>query len=78
MILRQLGVVGKAYNLKITRCTRWYYNPNKKGATVKLTPFDFLAGPMGLEPTPSGVTGRRYNQLNYDPKKSFFIDIFKS
>ena len=25
---------------------------------------------MGLEPTPSGVTGRRYNQLNYDPKKS--------
>ncbi len=28
---------------------------------------------MGLEPTPSGVTGRRYNQLNYDPKKSFII-----
>ncbi len=27
----------------------------------------FMAGPMGLEPTPSGVTGRRYNQLNYDP-----------
>ncbi len=26
-----------------------------------------LAGPMGLEPTPSGVTGRRYNHLNYDP-----------
>ncbi len=22
---------------------------------------------MGLEPTASGVTGRRYNQLNYDP-----------
>jgi hypothetical protein len=22
---------------------------------------------MGLEPTPSGLTGRRYNQLNYDP-----------
>ena len=38
-----------------------------------MTPLDFLAGPMGLEPTPSGVTGRRYNQLNYDPKKSFFI-----
>ncbi len=30
-----------------------------------------LAGPMGLEPTPSGVTGRRYNQLNYDPAYSF-------
>ncbi len=27
----------------------------------------FVAGPMGLEPTASGVTGRRYNQLNYDP-----------
>ena len=26
-----------------------------------------MAGPMGLEPTPSDVTGRRYNQLNYDP-----------
>ena len=23
-----------------------------------MTPLDFLAGPMGLEPTPSGVTGR--------------------
>ena len=29
--------------------------------------FSLMAGPMGLEPTPSGVTGRRYNQLNYDP-----------
>jgi hypothetical protein len=37
-----------------------------------LTPLDFLAGPRGLEPLPSGVTGRRYNQLNYDPKKSLF------
>ena len=26
-----------------------------------------MAGPMGLEPTASGVTGRRYNRLNYDP-----------
>ena len=42
------------------------------------TPLDFLAGPMGLEPTPSGVTGRRYNQLNYDPKKSFlYLLLFK-
>ena len=24
-----------------------------------------LAEPTGLEPAPSGVTGRRYNQLNY-------------
>ncbi len=26
-----------------------------------------LAGSKGLEPSASGVTGRRYNQLNYDP-----------
>ncbi len=37
-------------------------------------PLRLLAGPMGLEPTPSGLTGRRYNQLNYDPEiKNFFI-----
>ena len=29
-----------------------------------------MAGPMGLEPTASGVTGRRYNRLNYDPALS--------
>jgi hypothetical protein len=27
-----------------------------------------LAGWTGLEPAASGVTGRRYNQLNYHPK----------
>ena len=27
-----------------------------------------FAGSLGLEPTASGVTGRRYNQLNYDPE----------
>ena len=26
-----------------------------------------LAGRTGLEPATSGVTGRRYNQLNYRP-----------
>jgi hypothetical protein len=29
---------------------------------------DKLAGSTGLEPAASGVTGRRSNQLNYDPK----------
>ena len=26
-----------------------------------------MAGETGLEPAASGVTGRRYNQLNYSP-----------
>ena len=29
---------------------------------------EMLAGSTGLEPAASGVTGRRSNQLNYDPK----------
>ena len=29
-----------------------------------------LAGSTGLEPAASGVTGRRSNQLNYDPAKT--------
>ena len=40
----------------------------KKGLrSFDLKPLISLAGPMGLEPTASGVTGRRYNRLNYDP-----------
>ncbi len=40
----------------------------KQGAEFLPNPlFSLLAGSMGLEPTASGVTGRRYNRLNYDP-----------
>jgi hypothetical protein len=31
-----------------------------------------MAGSTGLEPAASGVTGRRSNQLNYDPKNEFW------
>ena len=31
-----------------------------------------MAGSTGLEPAASGVTGRRSNQLNYDPKHVVF------
>ena len=36
----------------------------------------FMAGWTGLEPAASGVTGRRYNQLNYHPikQKTFIHD----
>ncbi len=45
------------------------------GQIFILTPCFKLAGPMGLEPTASGVTGRRYNQLNYDPVVNFYVNL---
>jgi hypothetical protein len=32
-----------------------------------------MAGSTGLEPAASGVTGRRYNHLNYDPENLYSI-----
>ncbi len=46
-----------------------YLNPLKTRSAAKsrrVSAFD-LAGPTGLEPATSGVTGRRSNRLNYDP-----------
>ena len=41
--------------------------PKKRGSTFTVDPLNDLAGSTGLEPAASGVTGRRYNRLNYDP-----------
>jgi hypothetical protein len=35
---------------------------------------EILAGPTRLELATSGVTGRRSNQLNYDPAKGTYAD----
>ena len=41
----------------------------KKGSQGKPSdPSGKMAGWTGLEPAASGVTGRRYNQLNYHPE----------
>ena len=43
--------------------------PRKNGGSLPpsfLSTFE-MAGPTGLEPATSGVTGLRSNQLNYDP-----------
>jgi hypothetical protein len=34
-----------------------------------------MAGSTGLEPAASGVTGRRYNHLNYDPRYNYVIVV---
>ena len=43
--------------------------PENKERTMKIMVLSLqMAGSTGLEPAASGVTGRRYNHLNYDPK----------
>jgi hypothetical protein len=39
----------------------------KESELMKNEPRIKMAGSTGLEPAASGVTGRRYNRLNYDP-----------
>lgn len=60
----------------ITKTEGWEYDWKlasqelNKGLRFSRNPlFLFMAGSKGLEPSASGVTGRRYNQLNYDPAK---------
>ena len=40
---------------------------DKKKRPIRDVFFAQMAGRTGLEPATSGVTGRRYNQLNYRP-----------
>ena len=44
---------------------------SKKRETAETISLMITAGSTGLEPAASGVTGRRYNQLNYDPDCCF-------
>jgi hypothetical protein len=41
--------------------------PNLHACQNPQIPFDLMAGPTRLELATSDVTGRRSNQLNYDP-----------
>jgi hypothetical protein len=54
-----------------------FQDHKKEGQIYRLTLCFYLAGSMGLEPTASGVTGRRYNQLNYDPETQFIALLLK-
>jgi hypothetical protein len=47
---------------------------SKKGLTIMVNPLNLLAGWKGLEPSASGVTGRRYNQLNYHPLRTWWAE----
>jgi hypothetical protein len=47
---------------------------NSRGANM-LELSEMLAGSTGLEPAASGVTGRRSNQLNYDPSRTITLQI---
>gem|GEM_PF-1358930 len=49
-----------------------------KNEERKNAPAFFSAGPTGLEPATSCVTGKRSNQLNYDPKMMFLATTRKN
>jgi hypothetical protein len=42
---------------------------------VRRTLKEEVAGWTGLEPAASGVTGRRYNQLNYHPAVTRMVEL---
>jgi hypothetical protein len=59
-------------------CGERYFLDKKREFEVSLKPSSLLlAGPTRLELATSGVTGRRSNQLNYDPAISLKINQLK-
>src|SRR6266404_8103892 len=75
------AIVGPGRNGKVAhlpaQCAVGMSLKNSRGANV-LELREMLAGSTGLEPAASGVTGRRSNQLNYDPKLNFERQSAKS
>ena len=57
------------------RASRCSFAAKEKRREVAARESFNLAGPTGLEPATSGVTGRRSNQLNYDPAA---VEMFES
>ena len=73
------SIYGGAFRGSLFLCLGWVemrvemdFHPKKKGTQKSSeSPFLSLAGPTRLELATSGVTGRRSNQLNYDPRVCF-------
>ena len=63
---RAVGGVRPPAGSAVTESLRPRHQTNEKPPEGRLG-LAGLAGPKGLEPSTSGVTGRRSNQLNYDP-----------
>jgi Phage integrase family len=84
LYIREAEAVGKGADIGVPfpplpkrlleprRGTGIVYESSTRGVQTTKPPVftgGFRAGRTGLEPAASGVTGRRYNQLNYRPKR---------
>ena len=60
--------------LRVNLIVAGLFQKFSRGANVRERR-EMLAGSTGLEPAASGVTGRRSNQLNYDPVLTMILQI---